>query len=114
MSKVSTKISFPVTSFRKIVSPHELDGASTYMAVVAVKDMPEQVEEWRSINVRDPRLKSGVAREIRASLINSPEMFFFKNRGMTIMADKVTFDNDSNTVALELHDPRIHGLLDGG
>lgn len=84
------------------------------MAVVNVKDVPELLDEWRSINVRDPKLTSGVARKIRESLVNEPEQFFFKNRGLTIMADRVEFDNKTNEVAIEFSSPVFHGLLDGG
>lgn len=111
---VSTKITFPVFSFRKVGSPYEEQGETTYTAVVNVKDIPEQIDEWRAINVRDPKLTGGVAGKIRESLTDEPENFFFKNRGMTLTVSKANFDNQTNSLSIELADPKIHGLLDGG
>lgn len=110
----TTKITFEVNSFRKIASPYEDRGINTYMAVLNVKDVPEVFDDWRSINVRDPKLTSGVATKIKSSLIDQPEQFFFKNRGMTMVVKEVSFDNKLNTVSVELEDPKKHGLLDGG
>lgn len=95
-------------------SPYDINGKSTYMAIVSVKDIPAAIEDWRTINVRDPKLTSGVAKKIRDSLVDEPEAFFFKNRGMTLMTAHVEFDNKTNLLAIELSDKALHGLLDGG
>lgn len=111
---VSTLIKFPVTSFRKIVSPYEENGAKTYIAVVDIKDIPESFEEWRKINVRDARTQSSVSKSIRNTLKDDPSSFFFRNRGITLIVEKTNFDNQKNIVELELVDPKHNGLLDGG
>ncbi len=111
---IATKISFPVVSFRKIVSPYDSTNRSTYMAVVNVRDVPNEIGDWRSINVRDPKLTGGVAKKIRESLTDAPDSFFFKNRGMTLMVEQTEFDNQSNILAVELSNKELHGLLDGG
>ncbi len=110
----TTKITFDVNSFRKIASPYEDRGIHSYVAVLNVKDVPEAFDEWRSINVRDPKLTSGVAVKIKSSLIDQPEQFFFKNRGITMVVKEVNFDNKTNRVSVELEDVKRHGLLDGG
>ena len=111
---ISTLIRFPVTSFRKIVSPYEENGSKTYIAVVNIKDIPSAFEDWRQINVRDAKTQSGVSKSIRKTLTDDPGSFFFKNRGMTLIVEKTEFDNQKNIVELELNDPRKNGLLDGG
>ena len=111
---VSTKITFPVFSFRKMASPYEDKGQTTYTVVVNVKDIPGKLDDWRSINVRDPKLTGGVAGKIRESLTDEPESFFFKNRGITLMVGKTNFDNQTNLLSIEFSDLRLHGLLDGG
>lgn len=110
----STLIKLPVHSFRKIVSPYEEQGKKTYMAVVNVKDIPESFEDWRKLNPRDPKLTSGVAKKISETLKDDPESFFFRNRGITLIAEKVQFDNEKNELDLEMVDQTKNGLLDGG
>lgn len=111
---ISTLIKFPVTSFRKIVSPYEENGAKTYIAVVNVKNIPEAFEDWRKINVRDAKTKSSVSRSIRDTLKDDPSSFFFRNRGITLIVEKVKFDNQKNILELEMVNPKQSGLLDGG
>ena len=110
----STLIKFPVTSFRKIVSPYEESGSKTYIAVVNIKDIPEAFEDWRQINVRDAKTQSSVSKSIRKTLTDDPSSFFFRNRGMTLIVERTEFDNQKNIVELEFNDKRKNGLLDGG
>lgn len=107
-------IKFPAISFRRIESPFDEAIARTYMAVVLIKDLPTEVEKWRKINPRDPKITSGVSKKIRTSLENCPDQFFFRNRGITLLVEKANFDNKTNEVSIELEDPTRHGLLDGG
>lgn len=110
----SVLIRFPVVSFRKIVSPYDENGASTFMTVVNIKDIPETFEEWRKINVRDAKTQSSVSRSIRGTLKDDPNSFFFRNRGITLIVEKAEFDNQNNILSLEMADSRKNGLLDGG
>ena len=114
MSNITTIVKFPVSSFRKISSPYEEKGAKTYIAVLNVKDVPEELEEWRGLNPRDPKLSSGVAKKIADTLKDDPDSFFFRNRGITIIVDRAEFDNKDNVLNIELSDRTKNGLLDGG
>jgi len=111
----SQGISFqvPVVSLRRIPSKADSDGFRTYIAVVSVFDLPD-LTEWRKINVRDPKLNGAVPKAIRKTLDEDPSSFLFKNRGLVITAKAVKFDNESSTLTVELENPDIHGLLDGG
>jgi hypothetical protein len=82
--------------------------------VVNIKDIPAILDEWREVNVRDAKLNSGVAKKISETLHDDPDSFFFKNRGMTIIVDKATYDNKKNIVEIEVSDKKRNGLLDGG
>jgi len=113
-TKVATSVTFPVVTFKKIESPHEETEGKDYITVLNVKDLPEILEEWREINVRDSRLTSGVAKKIGETLRDDPELFFFKNRGITLLVDKVKYDNKTNKVEILMTDKTINGLLDGG
>jgi hypothetical protein len=110
----STLIKLPVVSFRKIASPYDQDGRSAYVAVVNVKDVPADLDQWRSLNPRDPNPNSGVAKKITQTLRDVPQMFFFRNRGITLMVDRVELDQQANTIAIEFADKSMNGLLDGG
>lgn len=110
----TTTIRFPVVTFRKVGTPVDDKIGKTYVAVVDVKNLPEDFNAWRSLNPRDPKLTSGVARKIRETLEDQPDLFLFKNRGITLLADKVEFDNQTNTLKIEFLEKDRHGLLDGG
>jgi len=110
----STLIKFPAISFRRIVGPHDDLKGRMYIAIVNVKDVPESLDDWRKLNPRDPKTNSGVALKIKATLEDNPESFLLKNRGITLMAEKVDFDNQTNEIRLEMVNEHKNGLLDGG
>lgn len=109
-----TTLRFPVVSIRKIENPYENTGARDYVAVVNIKNLPEKLDEWRHINVRDAKLGSNVSKGIRETLDNAPDTFFFKNRGITIIAEGVDFDSKNSNIELHFVDKDRQGLLDGG
>jgi len=112
--KTATLVKFPVVSFRRLLSPYDETGARTYVAVVDIKHVPSVLEEWRKINVRDAKTKSAVSRSIRETLKDDPASFFFKNRGMTLIVDKAVYENQDDSLQLEMSSPDTNGLLDGG
>ena len=103
-----------LASFRKIFGSPSGKSKNMYVAVVNIQDLPKEFENWLAINPREATPTSGVGKKIKDSLIEQPEAFIFRNRGLTVIADKVDFNTQSNVVTLELTDPKIHGLLDGG
>ena len=104
---------FPVASFRRIPSPAESQQHRSYVAVVDAFDLPD-LTQWRRINVRDPKETGSVPKAIRETLLQSPHMFLFMNRGLVLTVKTVAFDNEAGTLAVTLEDADIHGLLDGG
>lgn len=113
MSLIS-KLTMPAKSFRRIENPFEKDGKKMYLAVVQAKDLPKELGNWRKINPRDPKTKSVVAKRIATTLHEYPESFLFKNRGITLLAQHASFDNECSELSVEFSDDNIHGLLDGG
>ena len=69
-------------------------------------------------NPREPKMNSRVSKKIGETLENNPEAFHLLNRGITIVAKDIQFDNKSNRVRLTLHedddDEENFGILDGG
>lgn len=111
MSTKPARLSFPVTSFRRLDTPYA--NRKWGFAVLEVKDLPD-LREWREINVRDPKLTGDVPRLIGNSFRGDPETFLFKNRGLTLSVKASEFDNATGRLTIFLEDPEIHGLLDGG
>lgn len=103
-----------LASFRKVFSSPAGKSKNIFIAVVNIQDIPKEIENWLAINPREATISSGVSKKIQVSLIEQPEAFVFKNRGLTIITQGINFDATSNTASLEMRDPKIHGLLDGG
>lgn len=123
MSKLYEDIKLKTFSVRRLPSPldeqigprGEIErGVKRSLAVANCADIPESLEDWRSINPRHPKLTSNVAKKIQSSLEDDPSSFLLKNRGITIMCETVSFDEKTQTVTLKMSNPSIHGLLDGG
>lgn len=79
------------------------------------KSLPDEVNP-RSHD--EQALKSGVARRIETTLIESPEDFYLANRGATILAQDLKFtppknDHDKGFVELFVTDESLHGIADG-
>lgn len=110
----STLIRMPIASFRRIENLFEREGKRMYVAVIKAGNLPRELDEWRKINPRDPSTTSGVAKKIKSSFEDSPRSFFFKNRGITLLVGKSSFDTESNELSLELSNQNLHGMLDGG
>ncbi len=111
---ISTLVKFPTISFRRIIGPNDDLRGRMYIAIINVKDIPEALDDWRKLNPRDPKITSGVALKIKSTLEDNPEAFLFKNRGLTLMVEKIDFDNKNNVVNIEMIDKNKNGLLDGG
>jgi hypothetical protein len=59
-------------------------------------------------------LRSPVAREIEKTILERPEEFVRANRGITIIAEQVDFDEKSGKMAIVISKPDIQGVADGG
>lgn len=70
-------------------------------------------------NPREPKMSSRVSKKIGETLENNPEVFHLLNRGITVVAKDIQFDNKTQRVRLTLHDgddadDENYGILDGG
>lgn len=69
-------------------------------------------------NPREPILKSPVSKKIAESLEESGTIFHLLNRGITVVAKGMEFDNKTERVRLQLdeseEEKRYFGILDGG
>jgi hypothetical protein len=61
--------------------------------VAKAKDIFEIFDEWREVNPRDPNTNTAVSKAIAETLKEVPKMFLYQNRGLTLIAESVSFDN---------------------
>ena len=105
--------SFKVLSFRK--NYEDLDNEwAYYTAVVDLRDVPAEFEDWRKVNLRDPNLKGDVYNAIVGTIKNTPETFLRKNRGITILAEGVELNKTNDRLTIRLVNDKLHGIVDGG
>lgn len=107
-------IKIPTESFKKIEIPGEATRGKMCIAVVNIKDLTEELDEWREVNPREVNLSSGVSNQIMKTLLEKPEDFILRNRGLTIIANHVEYDNQLKVIRLEMGEKSRNGVLDGG
>ena len=111
-------LNFKTKSFRKIPSPFYnseklIDDSEMYIMICDVKDIPKDIP--METNPREQKLSTAVAKKIRASLINERSSnFYLLNRGLTISAKSIKYDNKNDLVTIEFEDYEVHGDIDGG
>ena len=103
-----TQISFKCYSLRVIDNPiSKVNNFKCYAILISIFDLPKSFYDWRKINPRDPNVHNPVSKDIRKTLREAPELFFIRNRGLTIIAKDLVFDNSSNQIILTMSDPDI-------
>ncbi len=111
-------LTFKTKSFRKIPNPFYnfdsyMNNAEMYVMICDIKDIPKDIP--METNPREQNLNTGVAKKIRTSLINErSHNFYLLNRGLTISAKSVKYDNKNDLVTVEFEDLEVHGNIDGG
>lgn len=68
------ELEIKVDSFRRIPNPYK-DGPNSisqmYTAICDVKNIPEELLNWMETNPRKQNIRSGVAKKIKTSLVES-------------------------------------------
>ncbi len=98
--------------FSRLPTPLESRRIGNYYAIIDV-DTIFNLADWREINVRDPKEFGYVPNQIRQTLLTK-DTFFLINRGLTISAKAVRYNNQANALEIDVEDPAVHGLMDGG
>lgn len=104
----------PTKSFKSLfVSPGK-EPLRRYYCIVPVSEIPEDWSSWLDVNARDFSDKGRVPKAIRSTLTEKPEWFAEYNRGLTVVASAIKWDNKTNQLTLAFKDKNYHGVLDGG
>lgn len=108
-------IMIPAKSFKKYDNPYDSkEPAAKYQFFANVADIPADWMDWLSVNPREQKLTTDVARDIASSLRSNKRNFHVLNRGILLSADEVSFDNKEKKATIKFVDPKIHGIVDGG
>ena len=102
---------FPTHQFRTIPSP--VGDARIGVFFTAAKTLPRDLWDWRDVNPREVKRKSSVYAAIVQTLKEEPERFHERNRGITIVARDLTYDDRRHEAILTLDDTKLHGIVDG-
>ena len=102
---------FPTKQFRSIPSPTGSSRAGVFF--IGAAQVPRELWDWRDVNPREVNRRSGVYKAIVQTLTQEPERFHERNRGITIVADDLHFDEKRHEVNLPLTDAKVNGVVDG-
>ena len=106
-----TKVRFPAKQFRSIPAPA---GNGRYgLLFTKAASLPPALWDWREVNPREVNRRSSVYKSIARTLVDEPERFHERNRGITLVADDLSFDEKKQEVVLTLSDTKLHGVVDG-
>lgn len=102
---------FPTKNFRALQAPF---GTSRFgLFFVSADKVPPELWDWREVNPREVNTKTAVFKAIASTLTSNPERFHERNRGITIVADSLNFDDKKQEVVLSFKNPTQHGVVDG-
>ena len=108
------KCTLTAKSFSRLFVSPDKGQLKRYYCVVPTSEIPAEWPEWLEVNARDSSAKGRVPSAIRSTLTNKPEWFAEYNRGITIVAAGIEWDNKTNRLTIEFDDHNYHGVLDGG
>lgn len=102
---------FPTRQFRSIPPPTGYSRIGVFFTTAA--QVPDELWKWRAVNPREVNQRSRVYKAIYQTLTQEPERFHERNRGITIVADELNYDEKRHEVILPLTDNKVHGVVDG-
>lgn len=102
---------FPTKQFRSIPSPA---GNSRFgLFFTSASTLPRELWDWREVNPREVNRRSSVYKAIARTLTEEPDRFHERNRGITIVAEELTYDEKRQEVVIRASDTKLHGVVDG-
>lgn len=108
---MSTSFRFPSQQFRSIPSPVGKSKVGLFFSEASA--VPSELMDWREVNPREVRRRSSVYAKIVHTLTQEPERFHERNRGITLVAQELTYDEKRKEVVIRLSDSKLHGVVDG-
>jgi len=106
-----TTLRFPTANFRALPAPE--GNARVGLFFTRAMTVPRSLWDWREVNPREINRRSAVYKQIVQTLTQQPARFHERNRGITIVAEEISFDEKRKEVVLRLTDAKLHGAVDG-
>jgi hypothetical protein len=103
----------PTAQFRSIPSPTTVGQSRVGLFYVQAAHVPRELWDWREVNPREINRRSAVYKQISQTLTQESARFHERNRGITIVAEDVQYDDKRKEVVLKLSSTKIHGVVDG-
>lgn len=107
------KFQIKAKAFKKMESPVDSITRTKYVCYAQCASLPQGMEDWMSVNPRERKMTTDVARKIKDSLAVN-DNFHELNRGILLSAENITFDNKTDTAEIAFTDFEKHGNIDGG
>ncbi|MBI3670434.1 MAG: AIPR family protein [Acidobacteria bacterium] len=110
---MNTILTIPVSSdnFRRVGDPVNR-GKSVYHAFVQIRHLPSGIS--MKPNPRAHEVDNAITRIIYESLTENTTLFHLLNRGITLSASEVEYENKREILRIKMLDDLVHGDLDGG
>jgi hypothetical protein len=105
------ELRLPAREYRAMSAPS--GNARVGLFYVPVAKVPAQLKDWRDVNPREVNVRSSTYKAIVETLMEYPERFHERNRGITIVAQEIAFDDKKKEVILKMADKSQHGVVDG-
>ena len=102
---------FPTAQFRAIQSP--TGDSRVGLFYVQADGVPPDLFKWRDVNPREIKRGTAVYQGMVQTLSDNPLRFHERNRGVTLIAKDLTYDDKRKEVVLHMDDLKLHGVVDG-
>lgn len=106
-----SSLRFPTSQFRSLPAPTGSSRVGLFYTPAAV--VPRELWDWRAVNPREVNRRSSVYRAMCQTLIGEPARFHERNRGITLVASDLLFDEKRKEAIVTLTDVKNHGVVDG-
>src|SRR5438094_9884489 len=97
-------VRFPTTQFRSIPSPVGESKIGVFFTPAST--VPRDLWDWREVNPREINRRSAVYHAISQTLTQEPARFHERNRGITLVAGDLNFDDKRREAVMRLDDTR--------
>lgn len=101
----------PTKHYRALPSPNGTSRLGVFF--VPATSVSRDLWDWRDVNPREVNKRSSVYKSICLTLTQEPERFHERNRGVTIVAQSILYDDKRQEVIITLADNKLHGVVDG-
>lgn len=114
---MTTTLTFRVPSehYRKIEIEKGIRIHHAYPTIASY--LAGQFSDWEDVNPRshgENMLEGFVPSAIKETITDDPLNFYLANRGVTILAQAVHYEKESQECTIEFTDKTLHGVVDGG